>query len=73
MTQLDENRASTFVCVKSNLVDQKGEGYPKTCTCSCGCQSAAEGDSGKCKYCKEEKCKKKTKSRKLSDMLTNVF
>ncbi|KAF3025088.1 hypothetical protein E8E14_014549 [Neopestalotiopsis sp. 37M] len=40
-------------------VNEKGEGYPKTCGCSCGCSSAAEGDSGKCKYCKEEKCKKK--------------
>ncbi|ETS73817.1 hypothetical protein PFICI_14763 [Pestalotiopsis fici W106-1] len=43
------------------VVNAKGEGYPKTCTCSCGCSSAAEGDSGKCKYCKEEKCKKKDK------------
>lgn len=40
----------------------KGHGYPKSCTCWCGCKSAAEGDSGKCKYCKEKKCHEKKKA-----------
>ncbi|KAI4595723.1 hypothetical protein KJ359_006714 [Pestalotiopsis sp. 9143b] len=60
--RLQTTRKSQPVRAGKEEKQGKGHGYPKSCTCWCGCKSAAEGDSGKCKYCKEKKCHEKKKA-----------